>query len=271
MDIFNPGFFFDLSSVRYGQIFKRYTVVWEIVRDIKDICIEVSEGRESSVLEIGCFQKPLPETVVLWQGRLYRKGFKIQGGDTTKGSFKVIVEGEETSEASVIYAGAILWDEKIWIGDGVVIEPGALVKGPVVIGNNSEIRHGAYIRGRVLIGDRCVVGHTTEVKNAVFMDDAKAGHFAYVGDSILGKSVNLGAGTKLANLKMNRRMITIRVNKEEIPTNLHKLGAILGDGTETGCNSVTNPGVLIGPGSLIWPGVVVPGGYYPSNSSLTPS
>lgn len=269
MDIFKPGFFFDLSSVRYGHIFKRYNPVWEIIRNIKDICIEASEGKESPIAEIGYLQKPLPETIVLWQGRIYHRGFKIEGGDPTKGSFKVIIDGLETTEASVIYAGAVFWDDRVWIGNGVVIEPGALIKGPTVIGDNSEIRQGAYVRGRVLIGDRCVVGHTTEVKNAVFMDDAKAGHFAYVGDSILGKGVNLGAGTKLANLKMNRRSVTIRIEREEIPTNLHKLGAILGDGTETGCNSVTNPGVLIGPGSLVWPGVVVPNGYYPANSSLT--
>ncbi|MCX7822602.1 MAG: hypothetical protein N2260_04060 [Syntrophobacterales bacterium] len=269
MDIFRPEFFFDLSSVRYGHFLRQYDLVWEIVKGIQDICFEASEKKESPLSKIGYFQKPLPETVILWHGKVYRQGFRIQGGDPTKGSFKVVVEGEETVEASVIYAGAILWDEKIWIGNGVVVEPGALIKGPTIIGNNSEIRQGAYIRGRALIGDRCVVGHTTEVKNAIFLDGAKAGHFAYVGDSILGKGVNLGAGTKLANLKMNHRMINIRVEKEEIPTNLYKLGAILGDGTETGCNSVTNPGVLIGPGSLVWPGVVVPSGYYPARSSIT--
>lgn len=269
MDIFSPGSFFDLSTVHFGQILKRYDLVWEIIRDIKDICLEYVNGKPSIVGEIGCFQKPLPETIVIWNDKIYRSGFKIHGGDPTKGTFRVTIHGEETTEASVIFGGAILWDEKIWLGKGVVIEPGALVKGPTVIGNGSEIRQGAYLRGRILIGERCVVGHTTEVKNAIFLDQSKAGHFAYVGDSILGKNVNLGAGTKLANLKMNRRMVTIRVEGEEIATNLNKLGAVLGDGTETGCNSVTNPGVLIGPRGLVWPGVVVPSGYYPPNSSLT--
>ncbi|MGC8719731.1 MAG: glucose-1-phosphate thymidylyltransferase [Thermodesulforhabdaceae bacterium] len=269
MEIFKPGSFFDLSTVKFGHILRRYDLVWEIIRDIKDICLEYANGKPNIVAEIGCFQKPLPDTIVIWQDRIYRHGFRILGGDPTKGTFKVAIDGEETFEASVIYAGAILWDEKIWIGKGVVIEPGALVKGPTVIGDGSEVRQGAYVRGRALIGERCVVGHTTEVKNAVFLDEAKAGHFAYVGDSILGKNVNLGAGTKLANLKMNRRMVTIRIEGEEIPTNLHKLGAVLGDGTETGCNSVTNPGVLIGPRGLVWPGVVVPSGYYPPDSSLT--
>jgi bifunctional N-acetylglucosamine-1-phosphate-uridyltransferase/glucosamine-1-phosphate-acetyltransferase GlmU-like protein len=269
MDIFRPGAFFDLSSVKYGQVLKKYGLVWEIVRDIRDICSELVNEKGSSVKEIACFQRPLPETVVLWKGRVYHRGFEIKGGDPTKGTFKVVIDGESTTEASVLYAGVVLWDDKIWIGEGVVVEPGALIKGPTVIESGSEIRQGAYIRGRVLIGERCVVGHTTEVKNAIFLDEAKAGHFAYVGDSILGKGVNLGAGTKLANLKMNRRIVTIRLEGEEISTNLYKFGAVLGDGVETGCNSVTNPGVLIGPGSLVWPGVVVPNGYYPANSSLT--
>ncbi len=269
MDLFRPMAFFDLSTVRYGALLRRYEVVWEILSDIKSLCDELLTGEEQVLRDLGCFQRPLPETVVLWRRRIYRGGFTIHGGDPTKGMLRVTVEGQQTTEASVIYAGAVVWDERIVVGEGVVIEPGACIKGPTVIGNGVEVRQGAYIRGRVLLGDRCVVGHTTEVKNAIFLDDAKAGHFAYVGDSILGKGVNLGAGTKLANLKMNRRQVSIRVEGEEIPTGLYKLGAILGDGTETGCNSVTNPGVLIGPQSLVWPGVVVPGGYYPPNSSLT--
>ena len=101
------------------------------------------------------------------------------------------------------------------------------------------------------------------------MDGAKAGHFAYIGDSILGQDVNLGAGVKLANLKMNRKAVKIKLLDEEIDTGLQKLGAIVGDGSELGCNSVTNPGVLMGPHSLVWPGVLVPGGYYPPNSVIS--
>jgi hypothetical protein len=108
MDIFKPGAFFDLSSVKCGHILRRYSLVWEIVRDIRDICVEVVNGRESSIKDIGCFQKPLPETIVLWKGRIYRKGFEIKGGDPTKNTFSVVIDGEKTTEASVIYAGAVL-------------------------------------------------------------------------------------------------------------------------------------------------------------------
>ncbi len=268
MEIFKPTAFFDLSGLKYGHLLRSYELVWDVLKDMKGLCDDLIRSGTNIVKELKHLQKPLPETVVIWRDNIYTSGFKIVGGDPTKGAFKVIIGDEETTEATVIFAGAIIWDERVWIGKGVVIEPCALIKGPTVIGDFSEIRHGAYIRGKVLVGERCVVGHTTEVKNAIFFDDAKAGHFAYVGDSILGKAVNLGAGTKLANLKMNRKMVTIKIEGMEIPTNLYKLGAIIGDGVEMGCNCVTNPGVLLGPYSLVWPGVVVPGGYYPPNSSV---
>lgn len=132
--------------------------------------------------------------------------------------------------------------ELIFIGKGTVIEPGAYIKGPCVIGENCSIRQGAYIRGDLIAGDRCVIGHDTEVKNSIFLNEANAAHFAYVGDSILGNKVNLGAGTKLANLRFDHEEIVI----EKIRTGRKKLGAILGDGTQTGCNSVANPGTVTG-------------------------
>jgi NDP-sugar pyrophosphorylase family protein len=137
-----------------------------------------------------------------------------------------------------------------------------------MIGHHSEVRQGAYIRGNCLIGNGCVVGHTTEVKNAILLDGAKAGHFAYIGDSILCNNVNLGAGTKLANLKIIDVEMKIRVEGEVYKTGLRKLGAILGDHTETGCNSVTSPGTLLGKGSLVYPCVNVPGGFYPGRSII---
>ena len=143
-----------------------------------------------------------------------------------------------------------------------------MIKGPTIIGNNTEIRQGAYIRGDCLIGDRCVVGHTTEVKTSIMLNDAKAGHFAYVGDSILGNHVNLGAGTKLANLKIIDVEMKLRIEGEVYKTGLRKLGAILGDHVETGCNSVTSPGTLLGNGSLVYPCVNVPGAYYPKRSII---
>jgi bifunctional N-acetylglucosamine-1-phosphate-uridyltransferase/glucosamine-1-phosphate-acetyltransferase GlmU-like protein len=103
------------------------------------------------------------------------------------------------------------------------------------------------------------------------LDGARAGHFAYIGDSILGKDVNLGAGTKLANLKVIPGSIVIAYDRKRFKTGRRKLGAVLGDGTETGCNSVTSPGTLTGPASIIYAGVAVPGGYYPSKTFFTPS
>ncbi len=143
--------------------------------------------------------------------------------------------------------------DKIYIGPGVVVEPGAYIKGPCYIGKNTEVRHGAYIRGFAIIDEECVVGHTTEVIRSILMRGAKAGHFAYIGDSILGNHVNLGAGTKLANLRLDRQEIRIKWNDKKIPTGLRKFGAILGDKVETGCNSVTNPGTIMGKQSVCYP------------------
>jgi len=162
----------------------------------------------------------------------------------------------------------LLFDSDIYIGKGTVVEPGALLKGPTIIGDNTEVRQGAYIRGNCLIGNRCVVGHTTEVKTSIMLNNAKAGHFAYIGDSILGNGVNLGAGTKLANLKIIDVEMKLKAEGEVYKTGLRKLGAILGDNVETGCNSVTSPGTLLGKKSLVYPCVNVPGGYYPTRSII---
>ena len=141
--------------------------------------------------------------------------------------------------------------ETISIGKGSIVEAGAYIVGPCVIGQDCQIRHGAYMRGHVVLGNRCVVGHATEVKNSIFLDDARAGHFAYVGDSILGNRVNLGAGTKCANLRFDHLPIVVMGKELRVNSGLKKFGAILGDDVQTGCNSVTNPGTLMGPRSLL--------------------
>jgi NDP-sugar pyrophosphorylase family protein len=127
------------------------------------------------------------------------------------------------------------------------------------------------MRGNCLVGNGCVVGHTTEIKGSIMLDGAKAGHFAYIGDSILGKDVNLGAGTKLANLKMIPGNIFITIDKKFHNTGRRKLGAILGDRTETGCNSVTSPGTLMEPRSIVYSGLTVAGGCYPKSTCVMPS
>jgi NDP-sugar pyrophosphorylase family protein len=155
--------------------------------------------------------------------------------------------------------------ELISIGKGSTVEPGAYIKGPCIIGENCTVRHGAYLRGHVITGNSCVLGHDSEFKNALLLDEAHAGHFAYVGDSILGNRVNLGAGTICSNLKLDRGQISIKVNGNRLETGLRKFGAVIGDDSQTGCNSVTNPGTLLGKGVFCYPcinfGGFVPMGY----------
>lgn len=144
---------------------------------------------------------------------------------------------------------------RIYVAEGAVIEPTAMITGPCFIGPKTEIRHGAYIRGNVYVGSKCVVGHTTEVKGAVFLDGAKAGHFAYVGDSILGREANLGAGTKLANLKFRGDEVMYRDPADDKPvgSGLRKLGALIGDKAQTGCNAVLDPGTILFPETAVLP------------------
>ncbi len=166
-----------------------------------------------------------------------------------------------------VMEGAHLLGDQIFIGPGSVVEPGAVVKSPTYIGANTQVRQGAYVRGNVLVGDDCVVGHTTEVKSAILLDGAHAAHFAYVGDSILGRNVNLGAGTKLANVKLSRAAVTVKVAGQTYDTGLRKLGAILGDRVQIGCNAVLNPGTLVGPGCLVY-ALASLRGYYPANTMI---
>lgn len=144
---------------------------------------------------------------------------------------------------------------RVYIAEGAVVEPTAFIQGPCYIGPGSEVRHGAYVRGQVYVGEKCVVGHTTEVKGSIFFDHAKAGHFAYVGDSILGRDVNLGAGTKLANLALNRKEVRVKhpLTGKIIGSGLTKFSAVMGDKAQTGCNSVLSPGTLLMPGTMVYP------------------
>ncbi len=156
--------------------------------------------------------------------------------------------------------GAILINpELISIGADSKVEAGVYIKGPCIIGRHCEVRHGAYIRGNCITGNKCVIGHATEVKNAIFLDGAQAGHFAYVGDSVLGNRVNLGAGTKCANLRLDHQNVTIHAGGHRLDSGLRKMGAILGDDVQLGCNAVTNPGVLMGKKSRSYPCMVVNG------------
>jgi bifunctional N-acetylglucosamine-1-phosphate-uridyltransferase/glucosamine-1-phosphate-acetyltransferase GlmU-like protein len=261
--LLGPEDFFNFKEFEHKELFAGAEFVWEPLAKLKSYIKEELKPNVASLSE-----GMLSRTCVLWENEVIRDGFEITSGNGTKGELKVLKEGNELIGASVLYAGAILFDTNISIGKGVVVEPGALIKGPAIIGNHTEIRHGAYIRGNSVVGSRCVVGHTTEVKTSIMLDGSKAGHFAYIGDSILGNDVNLGAGTKLANLKIVDVEMKLRLEGKIYNTGLRKLGAILGDKTETGCNSVTNPGTLLGKASLIYPCVNVPGGAYPECSLI---
>lgn len=160
--------------------------------------------------------------------------------------------------------------ELISIGKGTVIEPGVYIKGPCFIGENCVVRHGAYIRGDCITGNGCVIGHDTEVKNVLMLNNAQAAHFSYLGDTILGNRVNLGAGTKCANLKLDHKNIIIRWEEQLIETGLKKFGAIIGDDCQLGCNSVTNPGTLFGKQVLCYPCLNV-GGFVASRQLIRPS
>jgi len=180
----------------------------------------------------------------------------------------VDIQGEVSPAATLHGTG-------IRIGPGSVVEAGAYIAGPAIIGRDCEIRHGAYVRGGVIAGDGCVIGHATEVKGAILLNRSKAPHFAYVGDSILGQRANLGAGTKLSNLTLvsarspetgRRPTLRIRIDDRTHDTGLTKLGAILGDDVQTGCNCVTHPGCLVGPRTLIYANVALRKGCTPADS-----
>lgn len=155
--------------------------------------------------------------------------------------------------------------ELISIGKGTIIEPGAYIRGPCLIGESCTIRHGAYIRGDFIAGNHCIIGHDTEAKNTLMLDRAFAAHFAYLGDTILGNRVNLGAGVKCANLKLDHKGIFIRLGDQLVETGLRKFGAIIGDDCQLGCNTVTNPGTLLGQHVYCYPSLNI-GGYIPSRN-----
>jgi len=259
-----PKEFFVLQAFGHREIFPENEFVWSALDRLQDYLAALFEGGRGLAGTVGQVEKAL----VIFEGEA-RQDAEIKPTGP-KGSLQAFRDGALLEGASIILPGAYLADDRIRIGSDTIIEPGAFLKGPVVIGNNSEIRQGAYIRGNCIIGDQCVVGHTTEIKGSIMLDGAKASHFAYIGDSILGNEVNLGAGTKLANLKMIPGSVSVRSGKELVDTGRRKIGAILGDRTETGCNSVTSPGTLMGPRSIVYPGVAVPAAHYPQGTVVMP-
>jgi NDP-sugar pyrophosphorylase family protein len=158
----------------------------------------------------------------------------------------------------------------VHIAEGANIAPCVRIEGPAYVGPNADIRHGAFLRSHSWICSDAVVGHATEVKHSVLLPKAKAPHFNYVGDSILGSGVNLGAGCKLSNLRNDGRNVLVRgagPSGSDVDSGLRKFGAILGEDVQIGCNAVCNPGVVLGRGTNVWPNVTVSGAH-PASSIL---
>jgi UDP-N-acetylglucosamine diphosphorylase / glucose-1-phosphate thymidylyltransferase / UDP-N-acetylgalactosamine diphosphorylase / glucosamine-1-phosphate N-acetyltransferase / galactosamine-1-phosphate N-acetyltransferase len=143
--------------------------------------------------------------------------------------------------------------EQVYIGEGSVVEPGAVIKGPAWIGKNCQVRAGCYIRENVIVGDGAVLGNSCEFKNCVIFDNCEVPHYNYVGDSILGYKAHLGAGVILSNVRLDRGYISVRSSSGLHETGLRKFGAIIADHAEVGCNSVINPGSIIGKRSIVYP------------------
>ncbi len=249
MKMISPNDYFPrLDSFNYSALFSGLGHVWDAVGALEEYVRSVLEEAEA------------PEGA---EGDL--KGLRLEEGLISSEGLFVAPKTFMNGSAGVL------------IEKGVRIEPGVVIKGPTVLCEGAELRHGAYLRGSCLIGPDAVVGHATEVKNSLFLNHAEAGHFAYVGDSLLGSDSNLGAGTKLANLQFRSekekrdqdfRPINIRIDGESIDIGLRKFGAVIGEHCEVGCNVVTSPGTLLGPGCWVVPNTTVPKGAYPARSMI---
>ena len=164
---------------------------------------------------------------------------------------------------------------QVWVHKTASIAPSAYLGAPCIIGANTEVRHCAFIRGSALVGENCVVGNSVELKNVILFDNVQVPHFNYVGDSILGYKSHMGAGAVTSNVKSDASLVTVHNGGEHIPTGLKKFGAMLGDHVEVGCNSVLNPGTIVGKNSTVYPtscvrGVVPGNSIWKTGSNIVP-
>ena len=162
----------------------------------------------------------------------------------------------------------------IWIAKSAKVAPSAAITGPCIIDEDTEVRHCAFIRGNALVGENCVVGNSTELKNVILFDGVQVPHYNYVGDSILGYKAHMGAGSITSNVKSDKSLVVIHA-QPPIATGIKKVGALLGDRVEIGCNSVLNPGTVIGRDSMVYPtscvrGVVPACSIYKKDDTITP-
>ena len=164
---------------------------------------------------------------------------------------------------------------QVWVHQTAKIAPTAFLGAPCIIGPDTEVRHCAFIRGSALVGADCVVGNSVELKNAILFDNVQTPHYNYVGDSILGYKSHMGAGSITSNVKSDKTLVSVKNQGEKIETGRKKFGAMLGDFVEVGCNSVLNPGTVIGPRSNVYPvscvrGVVPPDSIYKTGGVIVP-
>lgn len=162
---------------------------------------------------------------------------------------------------------------EVWVHKTATVFPTAYIGAPCIIGPNTEVRHGAFIRSSALVGADCVVGNSVELKNVILFDNVQTPHYNYVGDSILGYKSHMGAGSITSNVKSDKKLVVIKSADGEIETGIKKVGAMLGDFVEVGCNSVCNPGTIIGRHSNIYPtssvrGVVPENSIYKNNGEV---
>ena len=155
--------------------------------------------------------------------------------------------------------------ENIWIAKSAKVAPTASLNGPLIIDEDAEIRHCAFVRGSAIVGKGAVVGNSTELKNVVLFNKVQVPHYNYVGDSVLGYKSHMGAGSITSNVKSDKTLVVVKAEDEQVETSLKKMGAMLGDNVEVGCNSVLNPGTVIGKNTNIYPTSMVRG-FVPANS-----
>ena len=163
--------------------------------------------------------------------------------------------------------------DNVWIHKTAKIYPNNYIAGPCIIGAETEVRPGAFIRGNALVGDGCVVGNSTELKNVILFNKVQVPHYNYVGDSILGFKAHMGAGSITSNVKSDKKLVVVHNEGESIETGLKKFGAMLGDNVEVGCNSVLNPGTVIGKESNVYPtscvrGVIPPRSIHKNDGTI---
>ncbi len=163
--------------------------------------------------------------------------------------------------------------EEIWVAKSASVAPTAFLNGPLIIDEEAEIRHCAFVRGSAIVGRGCVVGNSTELKNVVLFNSVQVPHYNYVGDSVLGYKSHMGAGSITSNVKSDKTLVAVKEGAEQIATGLKKFGAMLGDYVEVGCNSVLNPGTVIGRHTNIYPlscvrGVVPPDSIYKNKNEV---